>query len=70
VIGENPQFKKNPNFKRDMFNVFIGIIWQTSLVVLPIYIVIQQRFPVFIAIIILVISSFILKRNWYDKLEE
>lgn len=70
VISENPQFKKNMNFKRDMFNVFIGIIWQTSLVALPIYIVIQQRLPIYSAIIILVISSFILKKNWYDKLEE
>jgi len=70
VINENPKFKKNMNFKRDMFNVLIGIIWQTSLIALPIYIVIQQRLPIYSAIIILVISSLILKRNWYDKLEE
>ena len=70
VIPENPQFKKNMNCKRDLFNVAVGMIWQTSLIALPIYIVIQERLPMFSAIIILVISSFILKRNWYDKLEE
>jgi len=70
VIKENPQFKRNTNFKRDMFNVFVGIIWQASLVALPIYIVIQERTPVLIAVLIILIASFILKRSWYDRLEE
>ena len=31
TIIENPDFKKNTNFKRDMFNCVIGIIWQMTL---------------------------------------
>jgi SSS family solute:Na+ symporter len=70
VIAENPSFRKNTNFKRDMFNVIIGVIWQTTLIALPIYIVIREKVPIFTAIILLLITSFILKKNWLDKIEE
>lgn len=69
VIKENPDFKKNTNFKRDMFNVAIGIIWQTCLIALPIYVVIKENTSILVTIAILGISSLILKKNWYDKLE-
>ena len=70
VIKEDPNFKKNTNFKRDMFNVAIGIVWQVCLVALPIYIVIKENTSIFTTIAILLITSFILKKNWYDKLED
>lgn len=70
VIAEDPHFKANKAFKRDMFNIVIGIIWQTSLVALPIYLVIQEKMSVVYALIVIAITSFILKKNWYDKLED
>lgn len=70
VIAENPSFKKNKNFGRDMFNIFIGIIWQTSLVVLPIVIIIKAHISLTITIALIIITGFILKKTWYDKLEE
>ncbi len=70
VIQEDPSFQKNKDFKRDMFNVVIGIIWQTSLVVIPIYLIIKENVSLITAIIILAITSFILKKNWYDKLTD
>lgn len=70
VIAEDPHFKANKAFKRDMFNIVIGIIWQTSLVALPIYLVIQEKMSVVYALIVVAITSFILKKNWYDKLED
>ncbi len=39
---EQPAFEKNNNFKRDMLNCIIGIVWQMSMVVLPIYLVIRE----------------------------
>ena len=68
VVAEDPAFAQNINFKRDMFNVFIGIIWQTALVVFPIYLVLMQGVPLVISIAIAVVTSFILKKSWYDKL--
>jgi len=70
VIKEDPAFKKNTNFKRDMFNVIIGIIWQTCLVIIPIYLIIEENISLVSAVTMLLITSFILKKNWYDKLSD
>ncbi len=69
VIKENPAFQRNKDFKRDMVNIVTGIIWQTCLVALPIYIIIKEQVPGITAFIILLITSFILKKNWLDKLK-
>lgn len=68
VVREDPGFQGNKDFKRDMFNVVVGIIWQTSLVVVPIYLIIRENVSLITAITILVITSFILKKSWYDRL--
>ncbi len=68
VIAEDPDFKKNKNFKRDMFNVVIGIIWQTALVIFPIYIVLLEGVPTIISIAVAVVCTIILKKTWWDKL--
>jgi len=70
VIQEDPGFQRNKDFKRNMFNILIGIIWQTSLVVIPIYLIIKENIPLISAIVILLITSIILKKNWYDKLTD
>lgn len=70
VVAEDPSFEKNTKFKENMFNVFIGIIWQTALVVFPIYLVLMKFGPMTISIAIALITSYILKVNWYDKLPE
>lgn len=68
AIARYPQVKRNTHFKRDMFNVVIGIIWQCSLTIIPMYIVIKEGLPLFTSILILGITSLILKKNWYDKM--
>lgn len=68
VVAENPDFKSNTNFGRDMFNVVIGIIWQTTLVVLPIYLILMETLPIMITIGIVIVTTLILKKSWFDKL--
>ncbi|MFA7490749.1 MAG: sodium:solute symporter family protein [Mariniphaga sp.] len=63
-------FIKNTHFKRDMFNVAVGIIWQLFLIALPVYLVIQDYFSLPVIIGVIILCSVILKKNWYDKLEE
>ena len=70
IIQEDPSFVPNREFKRDMFNIVVGIIWQMSMVVIPIYLIIEHKVPLYSAIAILVITSLILKKNWYDKLTD
>ncbi len=68
VVAEDPTFVKNTNFKRDMFNVVVGIVWQTGLVIFPIYIVLMKSVPTIISIGIVIITTFILKKTWWDNL--
>jgi Na+/proline symporter len=70
VVAENPNFEKNKNFKRDMMNVLIGTIWQTSLVALPMFIVFHEFVYAIITGIICVVLSIVLKKTWWDNLHE
>ncbi|HEX5169514.1 MAG TPA: sodium:solute symporter family protein [Cyclobacteriaceae bacterium] len=70
VLAEDPSFTENKSFKRDMFNVAIGIVWQTTLTVTPIYIILKEELPLMTSVVILVITSLILKKNWYDHLKK
>ena len=70
VMAENPDFKKNTNFWRDMFNVVVGIIWQVTLMALPIYLVLREKMSLLISVIIAAVAMFILKKTWWDKLED
>ncbi|ABG38661.1 Na+/solute symporter [Paraglaciecola sp. T6c] len=70
VIALDPGFAPNKEFSRDMFNVAIGIVWQIALVVMPIYLVIQQWWSMLAAFGVIVVTSWILKKNWLDKLPD
>jgi Na+/proline symporter len=69
IVAEDPTFEGNKDFKRDAVNVVVGIVWQMSLVVLPIYLVIHNYTAMWITLSITVVSMVILKFNWYDKLK-
>ena len=65
---EDPSFKPNTNCGRHWFNVTIGIIWQVTLVALPVYIVIQNPRGIIGALAVLVATTLILKKSWFDHL--
>ncbi len=66
--AENPAFRANEDFWRDMFNIAVGLVWQTSLVTSPIYLVIQHWRELWISLAVCAVTSLILKFSWYDKL--
>ncbi len=70
TLARYPQVKKNTHFKRDMCNVAIGIVWQSCLTLIPMYIVIKEGMPLLSTILVLGITTLILKKNWYDKMNE
>ncbi|MHC5160997.1 MAG: sodium:solute symporter family protein [Planctomycetota bacterium] len=70
VIAEDPAFKKNSNFRRDMFNIAVGIIWQLTFTVIPIFLVIREFKPMWITVAVLLVTTGVLKKTWYDKLKE
>ena len=68
VRMENPDFTPNKNFRRDASNIVIGIIAQTSLTLLPVYIVLMQPSRAVTAAAILTICVAVLWNSWYKKL--
>ncbi len=69
VRKEDPGFEPNGDFWRDMFNIVVGIAWQTSLVLIPILLVIRKFDALMIAVAVVVVCSLILKVTWYDNLD-
>ena len=63
----HPLEKKNTAFWMDMLNCFIGIIWQSSMIVLPIYFMIRDYPKTIIALVVFAITTVILKFTWLDK---
>ena len=69
VVAEDPTFIPNRKFTLDMFNVVVGMIAQTCLTILPLYVVLWMKLPLLITIAILAVAVVILKRTWWNKLE-
>jgi solute:Na+ symporter, SSS family len=70
VLREDPTFQPNRDFPRDAMNIVVGIIWQVTLVALPIYLVIKRFDAAAIAIAVIAVTSIILKFTWYDHLRK
>jgi SSS family solute:Na+ symporter len=70
VVVDDPEFKANKNFKLDMFNVVIGTIAQLCLTILPMYAITRMNTQLLLVIGMLAVIGFILKRTWWDKLED
>ncbi len=68
VLNENPEFKTGASAARDLSNVAVGIIWQTSLVVAPVYLIIREWYAMGFALALAVATSYWLKKRWFDEL--
>ena len=69
VMVDDPSFVPNTRFKLDMFNVALGIIAQCCLTVLPMYVVLWLKLPLLVTVLLLTVIVLILKRTWWNKLE-
>ncbi len=70
VVAEDPSFQRNSDFWRDMFNVVVGTIAQTALVIFPIYVVLKKIVPLGISLAIVAVCFVIMKRTWWDRLPD
>src|ERR1700754_71278 len=70
VVKEDPGFTGNTNFRRNMFNIALGITGQLCLTLLPMYIVLWLKAPLLLTIALLLIIIMVLKRTWWDRLNE
>ena len=70
IHKEEPSFMPNQSFASDAFNVLVGIIWQMTLIVMPIYLLIKNWQGTLISFLVFVVTTLLLKRFWFDRLEE
>jgi len=68
ILAEEPSFQGNQTFYRDMVNCAVGIVWQLALSVMPVFLVIRSMTAFWVSIVVILLTSAILKFNWYDKL--
>ena len=70
VMQEDPSFVPNQSLGRDTFNIITGMVWQMAQVVIPIYFMIRNHTQLAVWSILLFVTTFLLKRYWWDKLPE
>ena len=70
VIADHPDFKRNQDFSRDMLNVALGVVAQTCLVAIPIFLVVRENSSLLASLAGFTITALILKRTWFDNLPE
>lgn len=63
------QVSPNRDFALDMFNVAVGIVWQTALVISAILLVLQMWGEFAVALLVVVATMAILKFTWFDRLD-
>lgn len=69
-LADHPALTKNNNFVRDMVNVVVGIVWQTSLVAAPIFLVIHYQTEFLVCIGVAGLCTLFLWKNWYQHLQD
>jgi Na+/proline symporter len=70
VQEEDPSFQPNRRFGRDSANVALALVWQMTLVTMPLYMVLKNWKGMWISILLFVGLSWILKKTWKDHIED
>lgn len=70
LANDGNSVKKNSEFGIDMLNCAIGIVWQSSMILLPIYLMIRDYPKMWWSLIVFAISSLILKYTWLNRVQE
>ena len=69
-LTEEEQVGKNKDFGLDMFNCIVGIVWQSSMILLPIYLVVRDYEKTAVSFLVFVVTTLILKFTWLDKVKK
>jgi hypothetical protein len=69
-MREDPAFVPNRDLGRDFFNILTGMAWQMAQVVIPIYFMIREHKQLAVWTMVLFVSTYLLKRYWWDRLED
>ncbi|MHC0446933.1 sodium:solute symporter family protein [Flavobacterium sp. 3-218] len=68
--AEDQSFQKNNDFYLDMMNCIIGIVWQSSMILLPIYFIIRDYPKALVALAVFLVTTTVLKFTWLDRVRK
>lgn len=68
--AEDQSFQKNNDFYLDMMNCVIGIVWQSSMILLPIYFIIRDYPKAGVALVVFLVTTTVLKFTWLDRVRK
>jgi len=68
ALLKDANFSIDNSSGRDLFNVFVGIIWQMTFVLAPILLVIKSYVWMTVTFIVMALLTLVLKKNWYERL--
>jgi len=66
--AEDAAIEPNRDAARDLTNCSVGIIWQLTLVTIPVYVILRNFTGVLTSVLILLTTTVFLKKFWYDNL--
>ena len=70
AMANDPSFVPNTHFKRDGFNVLVGIVWQMAQLLIPVYFMIRENAQMVIWSAVFLGCSYLLKKYWWNTLED
>lgn len=65
---EDAAIEPNRGAVRDLTNCGVGIIWQMTLVTIPVYVILRSFTGILASVLILLATTVFLKKFWYDGL--
>ncbi|TLU88826.1 sodium:solute symporter family protein [Dyadobacter sediminis] len=68
IRREDHSFAPDMNFRKDLFNVAVGIVAQTAITVLPVFFILMMPLQTCISALVLVVCILVLWKTWYRKL--
>jgi solute:Na+ symporter, SSS family len=68
ILEKMPDFEQESYFWIDLRNIVIGMVWQMSLIALPIFFVLRRWEAFSLVLIVLALTSVSLKYWWWDRL--
>jgi hypothetical protein len=53
-----------------MLNILVGMAWQMAQVVIPMYLMVKDHTRLAIWAVVLFATTWLLKKHWWDRLDE
>jgi hypothetical protein len=70
VMALDPTFVPNSHFKRDGFNLVVGVVWQMAQLLIPVYFMIRENGQMVLWSGVFLLCSWLLKKYWWNTLED